>query len=131
MEEAHQKKHILSTDIDQPSNLLSSFWSHPAIRSPGEVSPLLRRCAYQLAPIIGKNFFFFFDKIKFIIFIFSIDKSKSASPGSEEGNSPRGMFGGPDVWRKYRIDSIKVNEWTANLRMVSKTRSDSKKISLY
>ncbi|KAK9293787.1 hypothetical protein QLX08_011349 [Tetragonisca angustula] len=102
LEEAHQKKHILSTDIDQPSNLLSSFWSHPAIRSPGEVSPLLRRCAYQLAPII--------------------DKSKSASPGSEEGNSPRGVFGGPDVWRKYRIDPIKVNEWTANLRMwISKT----------
>ncbi|XP_003398568.1 transmembrane protein 209 [Bombus terrestris] len=102
LEEAHQKKHVLSTDIDQPSNLLSSFWSHPAIRSPGEVSPLLRRCAYQLAPII--------------------DKSKSASPGSEEGNSPRGIFGAPDVWRKYRIDPIKVNEWTANLRMwISKT----------
>ncbi|CAK9817499.1 Transmembrane protein 209 [Anthophora plagiata] len=102
LEEARQKKRVLSTDIDQPSNLLSSFWSHPAIRSPGEVSPLLRRCAYQLAPII--------------------DKSKSASPGTEEGNSPRGMFGAPDVWRKYRIDPSKVNEWTANLRMwISKT----------
>ncbi|OAD52245.1 hypothetical protein WN48_02530 [Eufriesea mexicana] len=87
LEKACQKKHVLSTDIDQPSNLLSSFWSHPAIRSPGEVSSLLRRCAYQLAPII--------------------DKSKSVSPGTEEGNSPRGMFGAPDVWRKYRIDPIK------------------------
>lgn len=53
LEKARQKKNVLSTDIDQPSNLLSSFWSHPAIRSPGEVSPLLRRCAYQVAPIIG------------------------------------------------------------------------------
>lgn len=46
------------------------------------------------------------------------DKSKSSSsPGAEEGNSPR-SFGAPDVWRKYRIDPGKVNQWTANLRMV-------------
>ncbi|XP_031843769.1 transmembrane protein 209 [Nomia melanderi] len=102
LEETRQRKHVLSTDIDQPSNLLSSFWSHPAIKSPGEVSPLLRRCVYQLAPII--------------------DKSKSTSPGTEEGHSPRGMLGVLDVWRKYRIDPNKVNEWTANLRMwISKT----------
>lgn len=102
LEETRQKKHVLSTDIDQPSNLLSSFWSHPAMRNPGEVSPLLRRCAYQLAPIV--------------------DKSKSTSPGTEEGNSPRGLFGAPDVWRKYRIDPNKANEWTANLRLwISKT----------
>jgi hypothetical protein len=44
-----------STNVDQPSNLLSSFWSHPATRSPGEVSPLLRRCAYQLAPTVGMH----------------------------------------------------------------------------
>lgn len=49
---------------------------------------------------------------------FYLDKSKSTSPGAEEGNSPRGTFGIPDVWRKYRVDSNKVNEWTANLRMV-------------
>ncbi|XP_066582864.1 transmembrane protein 209 isoform X2 [Prorops nasuta] len=96
------RRSVNSTNIDQPSNLLSSFWSHPAIRSPNEVSPLLRRCAYQLSP--------------------TIDKSKSISPGVEEGSSPRGTFGVPDVWRKYRIDSGKVNQWTANLRMwISKT----------
>ncbi|KAL7301211.1 hypothetical protein TKK_0006178 [Trichogramma kaykai] len=90
-----------TTSVDQPSNLLSSFWSHPATRNPGEVSPLLRRCAYQLAP--------------------TIDKSKTSSPGVEEGNSPR-VFGTPDVWRKYRIDSSRVNQWTENLRMwISKT----------
>lgn len=51
-----QRKYALSTSIDQqPSNLLSSFWSHPAVRTPGEVSPLLRRCSYQLAPTIGIN----------------------------------------------------------------------------
>lgn len=50
-----QRKCMLSTNVDQPSNLLSSFWSHPAVRRPGEVSPLLRRCAYQLAPTIGKT----------------------------------------------------------------------------
>lgn len=48
-----ERKSVLSSNVDQPSNLLSSFWSHPAIRSPSEVSPLLRRCAYQLAPTIG------------------------------------------------------------------------------
>ncbi|KAL6264080.1 hypothetical protein P5V15_004159 [Pogonomyrmex californicus] len=97
----HKRKCALSTNVDQPSNLLSSFWSHPATRSPGEVSPLLRRCAYQLAP--------------------TIDKIKATSP-AEEGSSSRDTFGAPDVWRKYRIDSNKVNEWTANLRMwISKT----------
>ncbi|XP_011880588.1 PREDICTED: transmembrane protein 209 [Vollenhovia emeryi] len=96
-----QRKCALSTNVDQPSNLLSSFWSHPATRSPSEVSPLLRRCAYQLAP--------------------TIDKTKATSP-AEEGSSPRGTFGALDIWRKYRIDSNKVNEWTANLRMwISKT----------
>ncbi|XP_043285398.1 transmembrane protein 209 [Venturia canescens] len=96
------RKSTHSTNIDQPSNLLSSFWSHPATRSPTEVSPMLKRCVYQLAP--------------------TIDKTKSTSPGAEEGNSTRGYFGTPDVWRKYRIDSNKVNQWTANLRMwISKT----------
>ncbi|KAI4488760.1 hypothetical protein M0802_011270 [Mischocyttarus mexicanus] len=103
-ESSVQRKTILSTNIDEPSNLLSSFWTHPAVRSTNEVSPSLRRCTYQLAPTM------------------SFDKSKSSSPCVEEGNSPRGTFGIPDVWRKYRIDPIKVNEWTANLRMwISKT----------
>ncbi|XP_034937336.1 transmembrane protein 209 [Chelonus insularis] len=97
-----EKKTTHSTNIDQPSNLLSSFWSHPATRNPSEVSPLLRRCAYQLAP--------------------TVDKAKSSSPGNEEGMSPRGYFGALDVWRKYRVDPVKVNQWTANLRMwISKT----------
>lgn len=96
-----ERKSTHSTNVDQPSNLLSSFWSHPATRSPREVSPMLRRCAYQLAP--------------------TIDKSKSTSPGAEEGNMTR-SFGSPDIWRKYRIDAIKVNQWTANLRVwISKT----------
>lgn len=47
------RKTTHSTNIDAPSNLLSSYWSHPATRTPGEVSPMLRRCAYQLAPTIG------------------------------------------------------------------------------
>lgn len=71
MEKARQKKNVLSTDIDQPSNLLSSFWSHPAIRNPGEVSPLLRKCAYQVAPIIGKVMDnFFFKNKNYITFLF-------------------------------------------------------------
>jgi len=71
-----QRKCVLSTNIDQPSNLLSSFWSHPATRTPGEVSPLLRRCAYQLAPTIGKyeiNLLFFcysFANYLMIIYLF-------------------------------------------------------------
>lgn len=51
------RKSTPSANVDQPSNLLSSFWSHPATRSPGEVSPLLRRCAYQLAPTVGRDYF--------------------------------------------------------------------------
>lgn len=47
-----------------------------------------------------------------------LDKTKATSPGAEEGNSPRDTFGVLDVWRKYRVDSNKVNEWTANLRLV-------------
>ncbi|XP_014203604.1 transmembrane protein 209-like [Copidosoma floridanum] len=48
-------------------------------------------------------------------------KSKSSSPGVEEGSSPR-SFGTSDIWRKYRLDPTRVNQWTANLRMwISKT----------
>ena len=36
--------------VEQPSNLLSSFWSHPATRTAAEVPSILRRCYYQLAP---------------------------------------------------------------------------------
>jgi len=61
-----QRKYILSTKVDQPSNLLSSFWSHPATRTPGEVSPLLRRCTYQLAPTIGKLEIHFISNFSFI-----------------------------------------------------------------
>jgi len=50
-----------------------------------------------------------------------LDKTKATSP-TEEGSSPRGTFGVLDVWRKYRVDSNKVNEWTANLRMVRITK---------
>lgn len=52
------------------------------------------------------------------LLIFYLDKANATNPGAEEGNSPRGTFGILDVWRKYRIDSNRVNEWTANLRMV-------------
>jgi hypothetical protein len=42
--------------VEQPSNLLSSFWSHPATRTVAEVPSTLRRCSYQLAPpTTGKN----------------------------------------------------------------------------
>lgn len=135
-----QRKCALSTSVDQPSNLLSSFWSHPATRAPGEVSPLLRRCAYQLAPTIGKCeirsmfiqknvlsvYLQLFSKIICSLIyttpcfqLFLLDKTKTTSPGVEERHSPRGTFGALDVWRKYRVDPNKVNEWTANLRMVS------------
>jgi hypothetical protein len=44
-------KHLIAgQSVEQPSNLLSSFWSHPATRTPSEVPPTLRRCTYQLAP---------------------------------------------------------------------------------
>lgn len=68
---AQQRKCALSTNVDQPSNLLSSFWSHPATRAPGEVSPLLRRCTYQLAPTIGK-YRFALAKNKYTLFLIYI-----------------------------------------------------------
>lgn len=44
-------KHLMTGhSVEQPSNLLSSFWSHPATRTASEVPPTLRRCSYQLAP---------------------------------------------------------------------------------
>lgn len=95
LEEARQKKHVLSTDIDQPSNLLSSFWSHPAIRNPGEVSPLLRRCTYQLAPIIGK-----FVPLKFPIFLFHSNWWRfeaSGSPPSRQVKDSQPWYRGGNV----------------------------------
>lgn len=50
-----ERKSTHSTNMDQPSNLLSSFWSHPATRNPAEVSPMLRRCVYQMAPTVGET----------------------------------------------------------------------------
>jgi len=71
-----QRKCVLSTTVDQPSNLLSSFWSHPATRSPSEVSPLLRRCAYQLAPTIGIYIYIYIYIYKFyliyLMYVFNI-----------------------------------------------------------
>lgn len=47
--EAYEKVANLSNQNEQPTNLLSSFWNHPASKSGKEVSPFLRRCQYQLA----------------------------------------------------------------------------------
>jgi hypothetical protein len=48
----HTRLKCLDTgqSVEQPSNLLSSFWSHPATRTAAEVPSILRRCYYQLAP---------------------------------------------------------------------------------
>lgn len=47
--ETYEKVANLSNQTEQPTNLLSSFWNHPASKSGKEVSPFLRRCQYQLA----------------------------------------------------------------------------------
>lgn len=48
--EEHEKKASVSMSVEQPSNLLS-FWNNSSSRNVNEVSPLLRRCTYQLAPL--------------------------------------------------------------------------------
>ena len=48
--EEHEKKASVSMSVEQPSNFMS-FWNNSGSRNVNEVSPLLRRCTYQLASL--------------------------------------------------------------------------------
>lgn len=102
--ESHEKSSIHAASIEQPKNLLSSYWSHPASRTAGEVSPLLRRCTYQLAPHTSSQ--------------------SPSSPGApnDDTSSPSALFHSQEVWRRFKINSSMLTQWNANLRMwISKT----------
>lgn len=53
--EHFEKSMNASNPTEQSSNLLSSFWSHPATQNPNEVSPYLRRNQYQLSAQVPCN----------------------------------------------------------------------------
>ena len=48
--EENEKKACVSMSIEETSNSFS-FWSNSNMRNLSEVSPLLRRCTYQLSSI--------------------------------------------------------------------------------
>ncbi|KAK3909516.1 Transmembrane protein 209 [Frankliniella fusca] len=97
--DSHEKSSTHAASIEQPTNLLSSFWSHPASRTAGEVSPLLRRCTYQLAS-------------------HSSTQSPS-SPGatSDDTSSPSALYHNQEAWRRFKINPSMLTQWNANLRM--------------
>lgn len=49
--QVYEKATNMSSPIEQPTSLLSSFWSHPAAKNNSEIPSVLRRCQYQLSPL--------------------------------------------------------------------------------
>lgn len=47
--DVNTKVQNLSTQNQQPSNLLSSFWSHPVTKTAKDMSTFLKRCTYQMS----------------------------------------------------------------------------------
>ncbi|PNF40193.1 Transmembrane protein 209 [Cryptotermes secundus] len=103
--ENFERTAAVGQSVEQPSNLLSSFWSHPATRTASEVPPTLRRCSYQLAP--------------------PTTVPTVGSPGSqadETGSPSSSLYQSQDVWRRVRVNPNVLTQWNANLRMwISKT----------
>ncbi|XP_063241850.1 transmembrane protein 209 isoform X1 [Bacillus rossius redtenbacheri] len=95
--EEHEKKAAVGVTMDQPSNLLSSFWSYSPIRAMPDISPVLRRSLYQLAP--------------------SSHKTTSSPAGSDDAGSQSGLVPKQEVWRRARVNPSVLTQWNANLRM--------------
>ncbi|XP_054278113.1 transmembrane protein 209-like isoform X2 [Macrosteles quadrilineatus] len=94
--ETLERSSIVETSMEQPSNMLSGFWCHPASRTTTEVSPLLRRCTYQMS--------------------ISPAQTQSGVGTGDETGSPS-SYQHADVWRRTKINPTVLTEWTANLRM--------------
>lgn len=92
-----EKSSLVGSSVEQPSNLLSTFWSHPATRSPTEATPMLRRCTYQLAPATPVQ-------------------TISTTRTTDESGSPFSHCDA-EIWRQFNINSNNLIGWTANLRM--------------
>ncbi|XP_022195986.2 transmembrane protein 209 [Nilaparvata lugens] len=92
-----EKSSLVGSSVEQPSNLLSTFWSHPVTRSPTEAMPMLRRCTYQLAPATPVQ---------------AINTTRS----NDESGSPFSHCDA-EIWRQFNINSNNLIGWTANLRM--------------
>ncbi|XP_075217050.1 transmembrane protein 209 isoform X3 [Lycorma delicatula] len=91
-----EKSSLVSSSMEQPSNLLSMFWSHPVTRSPSEATPMLRRCAYQLA-------------------ISTPEQATNTIRSSDEPGSS--LHCDAEIWRRLRINTSNLTQWTAKLRM--------------
>uniref|UniRef100_A0A1B6FSW8 Transmembrane protein 209 n=1 Tax=Cuerna arida TaxID=1464854 RepID=A0A1B6FSW8_9HEMI len=94
--ESLEKSSVVENSMEQPSNMLSGFWSHPASRTATDISPLLRRCTYQMS--------------------LSPAQAQSGVGSGDETGSPS-PYQYADVWRKNKINPALLTEWTANLRM--------------
>jgi hypothetical protein len=55
--EANTSVKNLNNQTEQPSNLLSSFWSHPVTKTAKDMSSFLKRCTYQLSTQSPSKFF--------------------------------------------------------------------------
>ncbi|XP_069681862.1 transmembrane protein 209 isoform X2 [Periplaneta americana] len=106
--ENFEKTAAVGQSVEQPSNLLSSFWSHPATRTAAEVPPMLRRCSYQLAS--------------------PTTVPTTGSPGiqaDDTGSLSSSLYQSQDVWRRVRVNPTVLTQWNANLRMwISQTILD-------
>nr|XP_015837006.1 PREDICTED: transmembrane protein 209 isoform X1 [Tribolium castaneum] len=98
--EANTSVKNLNNQTQQPSNLLSSFWSHPVTKTAKDMSSFLKRCTYQLATQSPTNL-------------------NSSSPKNiiENKSSPTAFQTSALAhWSRLNIDIVSLTQWNENLR---------------
>ncbi|KAK6630119.1 hypothetical protein RUM44_005670 [Polyplax serrata] len=96
--EEHEKKACVSMSTEETPNSLS-FWNTSNSRSINEVSPLLRRCTYQLSTLAP------------------VQVPNNQGTSAEESGSPSAIQQNQELWRHFKVDPLKLVQWNANLRM--------------
>ncbi|KAJ9587901.1 hypothetical protein L9F63_018682, partial [Diploptera punctata] len=98
--EHFEKTASVGQSVEQPTNLLSSFWNHPATRTSSEVPVTLRRCTYQMAPLTALP-----------------TPGSPGVPTDESGSASSSFLQSQDVWRRIKVNPNVLTQWNANLRM--------------
>jgi hypothetical protein len=98
--EANTSVKNLNNQTEQPSNLLSSFWSHPVTKTAKDMSSFLKRCTYQLSTQSPTNLNSSSPKNK-------IEKKTSPINAQTSALAP---------WTKINVDIVALTQWNENLR---------------
>lgn len=97
--EEAEKSLKITNKIDDSTNLLSSFWSHPVAKTSKDLSSFLKKCQYQLS---------------------SQSPSKAAANTGnkmEDGTGMGNQTAALEVWTRINVDIVALTQWNENLRM--------------